>query len=466
VTPTTGRYPESNSTPDTVTFTVTGDLSDTYTMSCSAFGGVTCISVSPTSKSLAIGRSATVTVVFSLGVTDGQVYLTATGHAGDQGWYNVTVKGKPVVDVTPYNWDKQDIGRWRACGGVRPEHGAVLRSTRPATSLALMGPCESPIFARQRESTDHADQTPAPGQSEWALVTFVNTETTLNFAYTGTAATRIGGEFIDSTHSTGVYPMDILVSAVYPSTVITTGVSTKLVVVNETTNPVARGWTVAGVQHLYLQGDGSALITEGDGSAVYFAKNGAYFTAPAGEFSSLTSGSGYTRRYPDSTKAVFDNSGRMIKLLDRFGNRDSVTYDANGRIWKLTDPQNLTITLAYGANGLSSISDAGSPARVTNVTVDASKRLTAIQDPDGISTTFGYDASLRLCTITNRNGKTTTLGYDANAGTLTAITGPSVAFYDGTAAPVESLFTWQKVGVPYAATSERLRHRSTRPMPG
>lgn len=460
----TSRNP--NSSPDTVTFTVTnsGDLSDTYTMSCSRFGGVTCISVSPTSKSLRFGASTTVTVVFSLGTTDGQVYLTASGHASDQGWYNVTVKGKPVVDVTPYNWDNQDVGRCaQACFAATYAQSTVAYFSLDAprnVTLAYNGSRVSPKqFVHVNLSPDpNYGITPTKYQLQikvnGALVTFVNGEQTLNFADTGTTPTRIGGQFDVSSYSTGVYPMDILVSAVYSSTVITSDVSTKLAVVNETTNPVARGWTVAGVQHLFVQSDGSALITEGNGSAVYFAILGAYFTAPAGEFSRLTSGaSTYTRSYPDSTKVIFDNSGKMIRVLDRFGNRDSVAYDANGRVWKVIDPQNLSITLAYGTNGLSSITDAGSPARVTNVTVDASQRLTAIQDPDGVSTTFGYDASLRLSTITNRNGKTATLGYDANAGTLTAVTGPSVTFYDGTAAPVESLFAWQKAGVPYAATS-------------
>src|SRR5712671_996061 len=128
--------------------------------------------------------------------------------------------------------------------------------------------------------------------------------------------------------------MDIAVAAYYsPSGVVDTNTwTTKLVVVNETNSAVATGWTVAGVQRLYAQGDGSALVTEGQGSAFYFAKVGMAFATPPGDFSLLTSGqpgggSGWTRTYPDSTKIVFNSSGYMIQARDRFNVIDSVQYD-------------------------------------------------------------------------------------------------------------------------------------------
>src|SRR5207302_8276992 len=143
---------------------------------------------------------------------------------------------------------------------------------------------------------------------------------------------------------------------------------------------------------LDLQGDGSAVVVEGDGSAVYFANPSGSFVSPAGEFttlipSNLSGSSGWARQYPDSTKVVFNSAGLMTRVLDRFGNRDSVVYDASNRVSTLLDPLNLAITLAYDANGLTSIQDPG--GRVTDVVVDASRRLTTVTDPDNVSTTFG-----------------------------------------------------------------------------
>ena len=294
-----------------------------------------------------------------------------------------------------------------------------------------------------------------------AFVLFANNEQTLRFAYATSAKVRLGGQFDGSIYGAAVNSMEIIVASLVGSNLYVRTVSTKLVVVNTTTSPVAKGWTVAGIQRLYTAGDGSILITEGDGSAVYFTYSGGTYTAPPGEFSQLITGipgggSGWTRRWADSTKAVFNTAGLMTEVRDRFNNITTIVYDGSNRVWKVRDPINLPITLTYGTNGLSAIQD--TMGRVTNVTVDGSGRLTAITDPDNVSTTFGYDGSLRLSTITNRRGATTTLGYDAQSGKLATITAPAITFVgtngaDSTGSPVTTLAAWQKVGVPYGSTS-------------
>jgi RHS repeat-associated protein len=80
----------------TVTFDVfnTGTASDTYTLTCSATGSVTCVSVSPSSLTLAADLDDQVTVTFTAGAagTTGVITLTATGSHGpvDPGSYNVS----------------------------------------------------------------------------------------------------------------------------------------------------------------------------------------------------------------------------------------------------------------------------------------------------------------------------------------------------------------------------------------
>ena len=156
----------------------------------------------------------------------------------------------------------------------------------------------SPAIAFSETPTEYRLEVKVNG----AFVTFVNGEQMLRFAYPGAITARIGGQFDAAGYATGVYPMNILVSAVYPiAGVSTKDILTKLVVVNETNSAIAAGWTLAGIQRLYLQGDSSALITEGDGSAVYFTRAGGVYTSPAGEFSQLVTGTpgggtGWTRR--------------------------------------------------------------------------------------------------------------------------------------------------------------------------
>jgi RHS repeat-associated protein len=108
-------------------------------------------------------------------------------------------------------------------------------------------------------------------------------------------------------------------------------------------------------------------------------------------------------------------------------------------------------TLSYGSYGLASIKDPFN--RYTYVTVVSDGRLTGIQDPDGVSTTFGHDGSLRLQTITDRAGKTTTLTYDSQSGKLASVIAPTVAvFQKGNVNPTTWFDPWQKDGVPYTAT--------------
>jgi YD repeat-containing protein len=254
--------------------------------------------------------------------------------------------------------------------------------------------------------------------------------------------------------------MEIHVTGLYGAVLRTNVITTTLIQVNETTAPIAKGWTLAGIQRAFTT-SGGVLITEGDGSAVHFTSaGGGLFTSPAGEFSSLVSGtpsggSGFTRRFPDSTKVVFNSAGRMIEVRDRFTNITTIIYDASNRVSQVKDPLNLAVTLTYNSNGLATITDPG--GRVTTVTVNASKRLTSIRDPDLVSTTLSYDGTDRLTGITNRRGHTTTFGYDAQSGKLATVTAPAISFVgtnwaDSTGSPVTTLAPWQKLGVPYGST--------------
>ncbi|HEV8265782.1 MAG TPA: hypothetical protein VGQ06_12615, partial [Gemmatimonadales bacterium] len=391
----------------------------------------------------------------------------------DTGWFNVPIvvpAGAPVLDATPYNFNKQDYGRCAAaCFAATYAQSTVpyvsLDAPRSVT-LAYNGDRLNPKpFVHVDVTPDLSLGTPTEYRLQvkinGAFVTFVNGEQTLRFAYATSAKVRLGGQFDASSYATNAYPMEIIVSALVNSNLYFNTVGTKLVVVNETNAAVAKGWTLAGIQRLYPQSDASAVITEGDGSAVYFAWSGSASTAPAGEFSQLITGmpgggSGWTRRWPDSTKVVFNSAGLMIEVRDRFNNITAIVYDGSNRVWKVRDPLNLPITLTYGTNGLSAIQD--TMGRATNITVDASRLLTAIADPDNVSTAFGYDGSLRLSTITNRRGHTTTLGYDAQSGKLATVTAPPITFVgtngaDSTGSPIATLAAWHRVGVPYGSTS-------------
>lgn len=470
----TGGYTES------FTLTNYGGNLYAYSLTCNSSTNISCTGVSPVQVSLNAGAQATIIAAYNVGAAGtGTLRVTATsGSVTDSGYYNVPVNnptaGAPIIDASPqYGHFAQNMARCAAsCFAATYAQSIVSYFALDAAqnvTLAYQGDRVDPkpfVLVNVRPDSTYG-QWPSEYRMQvkvnGSFVTFLNGEGVsqpLRFAYPGNTWARLGGQFDATSYATGVYPMDILVSAYYAGsgTVITNTWSTKVVVVKENASPVARGWTLAGIQQLYSQGDGSALITEGEGSAIYFAKSGSVFVRPAGEFSQLVTGpgAGWTRSYPDSTKVVFNSAGRMVAVLDRFNVRDTVIYDGSNRVSQVKDPLNNAITLTYDANGLTSIQDP--MGRVTDIVVDASQRLTTITDPDNISTTFGYDGSLRLRAVTNRAGQTDSLTYlvinSKETNKLASAKGPPVPIFGGgSASPVTSLEPWQTKGVPYTATS-------------
>ncbi len=388
----------------------------------------------------------------------------------------------PTVDPTPYVFDAQDLGRCaQACFAAtaslttvpyfalgQPQSVTLAYhqdrvDLRPLVFVNVTHPggaYNTPTqFWLEVQATSPADTT------NYTYQTFTNGETRLHFA-AGTQTVRLGGQLrldLGQDTLTGAYKMKIIVTSQYSGTqpTVVTTVNTRLVVVNERQSPLARGWTVAGLQHLYQQADSSVVITDGTGSAVYFNHPGAgAWTTPSGEFSKVRGDSGYFRRlYPDSTRIVFDNAGRMTQYQDRFGNTTALVYDGSGRLIQINDPlyappdtAHRRIVLVYGTNGLTSIADGF--GRTTNVYVNGTtKQVDSIGDPDGVKTKYAYDGSMRLVGITNRAGNSTRLGYDS-WWRVSRDTLPAVSINGGAAAsPITQLTSWQEAGVPLTATS-------------
>src|SRR3990172_6356455 len=157
-------------------------------------------------------------------------------------------------------------------------------------------------------------------KKQGVLQTFVNGETTLKFTAASSGYQRIGGQLRDSTWTTGMYDVEIVVTWDYGSSSTWQSWATRIMVVNETDALIARGWTIAGVQRVYPQSGSHVLITEGDGSGVFFA------------------------------------------------------YAGSNRLTTVRDPNSKDLVVAYGTYGLSSIRDNVGTWRYTNVTVNSSKR--------------------------------------------------------------------------------------------
>jgi RHS repeat-associated protein len=380
----------------------------------------------------------------------------------------------PVVAVQSSAWASQYLGRCDAsCFTATYAHSTpayISLDTPRSATLVYHGDRVSPkpfIHILIQHSGGYQPQSfSLQVKINGALQTFTNGQTTLYFAFGWSF--WAGGQIDASTLATGVYNAEVIVSANYtnPTKVETTSQTLRLPIVNENPSRIARGWTVAGVQRLYGSQDanGSVLITEGEGSAVYYNRtcSTCSYTRPAGEFAVLVANgtNGWTRYYPDSTRAVFNATGQLTQIIDRFSNTTALVYDGSGRLSRIQDPtytqsNGREIVLAYGTYGLASIRDSSSVSRVTYVTVASDSTLRVIRDPDGDSTRFAYDSQRRLETITDRRGSPSRFYYSAVFGKLDSLVMPKVLVYGVTdsVAPTVWYTPWQVSGVPSGSTS-------------
>ena len=461
----------------TVVFTVTntGTNSDIFSLNPSVSGNVTYVRQSLSSVSLGPDAVAHDTVTFSTtAVGTGTVSLLADGQGADErdnGSYGVTIvvaAGAPQIDTTAMSFSSQNDGRCaQSCFAMTYAQSTVpyfsLDAPRSVT-VQYNGDRVNPhpiVLVNVKPDPSYGS-TPTQFQLsmrvDGALVTFMNGEQTMHFAYADTAWHRIGGQFDASSYSTGVHSVEIDVAALYSGgTLITNDVAQRLMIVNDNASPIAKGWSLVGTQRVYPLSTGSIFLTSGYGRAGYFQvipnSNNCSFWSPPGDFSILgcDSPNGWRRLYPDSSVVRFNSAGYITAVISRFNDTTSFTYDGSNRVTKVTDPIHVSLTLAYGTNGLSTVTDTG--GRVTTYTVDANSRLNAIEDPDSLSTKFGYDANARLDSITDRRGFTRTFGYD-QAWKQDSVKFPAIKLYnDSTVSPVARFAAWQKVGVPYVATS-------------
>jgi RHS repeat-associated protein len=221
---------------------------------------------------------------------------------------------------------------------------------------------------------------------------------------------------------TGWHDVTVTVTSHLSSGPQSNTVPTRVLVLDRTTSPFGKGVDLAGVQRAYtMPGSYSVLVTQGDGSAVYFQNQGecqgcTTFINPAGEASTLskvtdpTFGPIYRRRYTDGPVVDFRNDGRILRSMGRFGDTTRFTW-TDTLLTQIQDPMGKTLTLSYLAGKLQTVTD---PAgRVTTYSIDASGRLYRVADPDNGATNLAYDANNLLTSVTDRAGAVTSFTYDA-----------------------------------------------------
>lgn len=472
VTPKGGTATWSNNTSGhTAAFRVTntGTCPDTYNFTSSTTGPVTGVTLSQTSASLAAGAWTTVTATYSVTtIGTGRLTLTAsatTGSESDNGYYNVNVSSL-VLSLAPHNGDYLDVTKCVAgCFDATAGYSAApyvswdrLHSVQLIYRYTQAAP-QGLVQVNMRDTSSTPDTTMSIRlkDSHGAYVTFAGGSTEIFYAWTAHPAdsnvNRLAAVFDATPLPTGAYNDTVVVRAYKrDGSFLEYGAPVRILIVNEAGSPFGAGWSIVGFQRLYLQADGSVVITEGNGSIAYFAPQAGCsysctFTTPRGDFTTLTSrGSGtdplYDRTYPDGTVLSFHPDGRLAYVRDRFGNQTTYGYNASNLLVAITDPSGMADSLGYdGRNKLIWVKDPG--GRTDSITVSSGSDLTVIKDWGGglpFQGTYGMGVFGQPNHVLqywyDRRGGAWNVSYDNISGKLGTLTAPTVTVNGQSVRPV------------------------------
>jgi RHS repeat-associated protein len=187
-------------------------------------------------------------------------------------------------------------------------------------------------------------------------------------------------------------------------------------------------------------GTTTVTVTPGSTSTTYLHSAAGYavqITSAAGDLATLsydTAGQLTAATSPGGTQLeqTWDATGNL--LASTWGGATSAwTYDETHRLASATMPTGGVSTFGYTGESYLPSKVTNPNGAVTLFTVE-NGLVTSQTDPDGNTTTFGYNAAGQRTSTTTPGGETTQFGYDA-VGHQTSITAPSgaaIAFsYDG-----------------------------------
>lgn len=472
-----------NSGPHTLTFLVTNDGSSTgtYTLSCSATGGVACGPVSPAALTLPGGTAGDADVAFTVGTQAGTLTLTATGSATGSGSYVITIAttAAPTVALRNQNGDNWDRGLCLTtgageaavvqCGDLLVAHGtpayATLGRERSLTLVYTSAQAVPQGVVAATVTLPAGSLTPPTVLAELRVMSAGGSYVTrASASYQGWTpgaqeSRQVVLSFSDTSLVSGLYPFQLTVTSQFTTGPLATTVSGTFILVNRAASRFGQGWALAGVEELRFNqpvgaSTGDILWIGGDGSAKRYTKLTAtkWVGAPGAYQDTLVSSGGtYTRTLRHGIQVVFDAQGRHLRTVARTQQRTAFGWDASGRLATIQVPPvgvaGTTYVIAYDALGkFDRVTD---PAgRVTEGSV-AAGRLTAMVDPDTtVATTFTYDGAGRLETRTNRRGFMTRYAY-ANGLRVTRVVLPGSAAGDTT-----RFQPWDEQGLATGATAQ------------
>ena len=176
--------------------------------------------------------------------------------------------------------------------------------------------------------------------------------------------------------------------------------------------PLGYGWTHNYAKSLIIDDANSKItVVQGNGSTVPFAIGPYDYLGPPQATATLVGNEDgtYTYTYADQAKDVFDNSGVLLREVDRNGYVTSLSY-TDGLLTSVTDPAQRVLRFTYLNRELTQVTD---PAgRSVSFRHNPDSTLLSATDPASQMTSYGYDSLHRLTTVTDPMGGTVTNVFD------------------------------------------------------
>ena len=385
---------------------------------------------------------ATGTIILEPGVNVLRAEIAGNGYWYEEQFYIAPSYEPALVDLTPHNGQYRSVGLCAvSCFDATAAYSLppyvsmdVPRATALVYSSATVTGRHTVIADIRNTSTVSPNYFSLKLQKAGipGFVTLTNGTSEMYVTNLGNLQ-RVAVQFDDPTLPTGAHYYTLIVRSHWGGVVEETLAPLRVLVVNERASPYGAGWTVAGVQRLHRQTDNTIVITEGGGSAVFFAQGCGSWCAPPGDFTTLTEDLGsstarYRRQYPDGAVVSFDVNGLMRKVVDRFDQHPTeLTYQSLSTgpwvLQSISDPADLVTTFGYTVSALASIQDPG--GRTATFLIDGAGDLRRITDVDGVRADSAIYSNHRLVDLIDRAGGTWSFGYDY-AYKIATVTSPYV----------------------------------------
>lgn len=155
------------------------------------------------------------------------------------------------------------------------------------------------------------------------------------------------------------------------------------------------------------QSSGYMVYLQSDGGLWYFNSSGT-LVAPTNESATLTQNgtTSWTMTFQNGGKKVFSyTTGSLTSIVDRNNNTTNLTYDATNRLTTVTDPVSRHLYFSYGSQTSPLVTSVTSDFGVSvSYAYDAQGRLTQVTEPDQSTFNFDYNTQSLIADVKDSQG--------------------------------------------------------------